>query len=207
MRTCLVVIMVVCCILVSPIFAQDNPPAGTNSSTPTPVPTPTPTPVPNPAVVKNGPISMEEVMNILIVFLVLSIVFEVALTPIFNWRIFLIYFDERGFKTPITVGLAFLVFWGYKLDIITDLLNVLKPLVTNRESNIGGKILTALLIAGGSSGIFQIFTKLGIRNPVETKEKGVEARATKAAETRAVQLAKQQEREQVKNDKVEPAHF
>jgi hypothetical protein len=53
------------------------------------------------------------------------------------------------------------------------------------------------LIAGGSSDIFQIFTKLGIRNPVETEKK--------AEEARALRLAKQQEHDQVKMDKVAPA--
>ena len=41
---------------------------------------------------------------------------------------------------------------------------------------IGGQFLTALLIAGGSDGVLQIFTKLGIRNPAERKERAEEAR-------------------------------
>lgn len=63
--------------------------------------------------------------KILIVFLVLSIVFEVALTPIFNWRFFLQHFEGKGYKTPIIITLAFVVFWSYDLDIVKDLLNAL----------------------------------------------------------------------------------
>src|SRR5882672_5318127 len=68
------------------------------------------------------PVVPGRVGEVLLVFLVLSVVFEVALTPIFNWRIFLRYLEGNGWKTPITVVLAFLVFWGYRLDIIRDLL-------------------------------------------------------------------------------------
>lgn len=117
--------------------------------------------------------NLDKVGQVLLVFLVLSVVFEVALTPIFNWRYFLLHFEGKGLKTPITVILAFLVFWGYGLDIIKDLLNSL-GYPANRT--FGGQLLTALLIAGGSDGVLRIFTKLGIRNPVERKEKAEKAR-------------------------------
>ena len=77
---------------------------------------------------------------------------------------------------PITVILAFLVFWGYGLDIIKDLLN---SLGYKADIKIGGQLLTALLIAGGSDGVFRIFTKLGIRNPSERKQKAEESRAAR----------------------------
>ena len=119
---------------------------------------------------------MDSVGRVLVVFLVLSVVFEVALTPLFNWRVFMARFEGKGYKTPITVALAFIVFWGYGLDIIKDLLVALgKP----ASQSIGGQILTALLIAGGSSGVYQIFTKLKIRMDSEEREK-------KTAEARAI---------------------
>jgi hypothetical protein len=118
--------------------------------------------------------SMDSVGRVLLVFLVLSVVFEVALTPLFNWRIFMVHFEGKGYKTPITVVLAFIVFWSYGLDIIRDLLVALgQP----ANKSLGGQILTALLIAGGSSGVFQIFTKLKIRmDPDERQTKTEEAR-------------------------------
>ena len=115
---------------------------------------------------------MEAVWQVLVVFLVLSVVFEAALTPLFNWRVFMAHFDGRGFKTPITVVLAFVVFWGYGLDIIKDLLVALGK---TAEVSVGGQVLTALLIAGGSSGVFQIFTKLHIRMEPEERKKKAEA--------------------------------
>ncbi len=122
----------------------------------------------------SGSGSMDEAGRVLFVFLVLSVVFEVALTPIFNWRMFMAHFEGKGYKTPITVVLAFIVFWGYGLDIISELLTALgKP----TGKSVGGQILTALLIAGGSSGVFQIFTKLKIRmDPQERQQKTEQAR-------------------------------
>jgi len=131
---------------------------------------------------------MEDVGRVLIVFLVLSVVFEVALTPLFNWRVFMARFENRGVKTPITVILAFIVFWGYGLDIIRDLLVALGK---TAEVSVGGQVLTALLIAGGSSGVFQIFTKLQIRPSLdERKEKADAARAALEQKTAAAKAKK-----------------
>ena len=140
MKPFLLTIMLVCCIVVSPVFAQDESQKTETATN----------------------IDMDSVVDVLIVFLVLSIVFEVALTPIFNWRIFLAYFEGKGYKTPMTVVLAFLVFWGYNLDIITDLLHILTPNITIEGPTKGGQVLTALLIAGGSSGFFQVLKKLNL---------------------------------------------
>ncbi len=120
---------------------------------------------------------MQEVGLVIVKFLVLSVVFEVAMTPIFNWRFFLKHFEGKGVKTPLTVGLAFLVFWSYDLDIIRDLLKIWDESI---QISLGGQFITALLIAGGSDGVFRIFTKLGIRNPAERAEKAAEIQ--KAAE-------------------------
>jgi hypothetical protein len=112
---------------------------------------------------------MENIGEVLVKFLVLSVVFEVALTPVFNWRIFLRYFDGKGLKTPLTIILAFLMFWGYRLDIIRDILVALN--YTDPGITFWGQVITAMLIAGGSDGVFRVFTKLGIRNPAEAEEK------------------------------------
>jgi len=111
---------------------------------------------------------MEDVGVVLVKFLVLSVVFETAMTPIFNWRFFLKHFEGKGIKTPLTVGLAFLVFWSYNLDIVRDILRIWDETI---NLSLGGQFITALLIAGGSDGVFRVFTKLGIRNPTERAEK------------------------------------
>jgi len=108
-----------------------------------------------------------KVGEVLLVFLVLSVVFESALSPLFNWRVFREKFNGKGVKTPIVVILAFVVFWSYDLDIINDILVAVNYIAETdpRGYSLGGQALTALLIAGGSSGILNIYTKLGIRTP------------------------------------------
>jgi len=118
---------------------------------------------------------MEDVGVVLVKFLVLSVVFEAAMTPIFNWRFFLKHFEGKGVKTPLVVGLAFLIFWSYDLDIIRDLLKIWDESI---KISLGGQFITALLIAGGSDGVFRIFTKLGIRNPAERAEKAAAMQKT-----------------------------
>ena len=130
---------------------------------------------------------LEAIGGVLIVFLVLSVVFEVALTPIFNWRVFLARFDGKGVKTPLTFLIALLVFLNYDLDIVRDVLNALDQKIDGKEVGltVPGQIITALLIAGGSSGIQQIFSKLGIRNPAGVKKKADEAKRALAEKQRA----------------------
>ena len=115
---------------------------------------------------------LNDIGSVLLAFVVLSLVFEVALTPVFNSRFFLRRFEGKGVKIPLTVGISLLVFWSYDLDIIQQLLNALGQKTVDDKSisvSFGGQILTAFLIAGGSDGIFRIFSKLGIRNPKERK--------------------------------------
>ena len=126
---------------------------------------------------------LNAVGEVLLVFLVLSAAFEVALTPVFNSRFFLARYEGKGVKVPLTIVLALIVFWGYELDIIQELLNALGHTTTKGEPislSFGGQILTAFLIAGGSDGIFRIFSKLGIRNPKERKEKAALEKASMA---------------------------
>lgn len=117
-----------------------------------------------------------DLVQILVLFLVLSVVFETALTPVFNWRWFARRFEGKGVKTPVTVVLAFLVFRSFDVDIIKDILNAFGSSGDNTAS-FGGQVLTALLIAGGSDGVFRIFTRLGIRNSAERADKAAQARA------------------------------
>lgn len=116
-----------------------------------------------------------ELAEVLFLFLVLSLVFESAMSVIFDWRVFIRHFEGRGVKTPLIVGVAFLVFWNYELDIVADILRALD--VETTAKSLPGQFLTALLIAGGSGGIFRIFSRLGIRSPEERDRKAREERA------------------------------
>lgn len=126
---------------------------------------------------------LDKVGKVLVTFLVLSVLFEVALTPLFNWRRFIKYLDGGGWKTPITIGLAFLIFWKYELDIVSDLLVALGRQDQDSAPNFGGRILSALVIAGGSSGVLEIFRTLGIREKAQERQKRVTEIQKKAMES------------------------
>ena len=120
------------------------------------------------------------VINVLFLVLALSLVFESAMSVLFDWRLFIRYFEGRGVKTPLIIAVAFLVFLNYDLDIVAELLKGFPEIQTqNIESpTLPGQILTALLIAGGSGGVFRIFTRLGIRSPEERDRKARTERAS-----------------------------
>jgi len=102
---------------------------------------------------------LEGVFVVLISATVISLVFEVAVTSIFSWRVYKKYLGSKGAKMPIITVLAFVVFWGYDLDIIYALLTAM-----GAEGDIvkgpGGQALTALLIAGGSKAIHDVLNKM-----------------------------------------------
>jgi hypothetical protein len=147
---------------------------------------------------QEGKTNLEKVGEILFVFLVLSIVFESALTPIFNWRVFLARFDEKGLKTPITVILALIVFRSYGLDIIKDLLDALGH---PADKSWGGQILTSFLIAGGSDGIFRIYSKLNIRNPSAREEKAIKAKGAFEEKKRIAARAALEKQKRIETEK------
>lgn len=113
--------------------------------------------------VKRIGVDMGGVVDILVMFLVLAVVFEMAFATIFEWKYFQENLDNKGLKTPIMLLLVFLIFWRYDLNIFTQLLDAFGKSVPS--SDLLGRIATAFLIAGGSKGIWEIFNRLGIRNP------------------------------------------
>lgn len=118
------------------------------------------------------------IFNVLFLVLALSLVFESAMSVIFDWRLFIRYFEGRGVKTPLIVAVAFLVFLNYDLDIVAELLRGFPQISgTIGDTSLPGQLLTALLIAGGSSGVFRIFARLGIRSPEERDKKAQQERA------------------------------
>lgn len=108
--------------------------------------------------------------QILLLILVLAILLETGLSTLFNWRLFLLYGEGRGIKTPIAFVVALLFVTQFKIDAIAEILTAFAVGGQEYKEGTGGMILTALIVAGGSSGIFTLFERLGIRNPLQRKE-------------------------------------
>ena len=122
-------------------------------------------------------VNWEQIGEILVLLFVISVVFETALTPIFNWRVFARFCEGKGWKTPITVIAAVALLWNYDIDIFKHVIDAFaKEGGTEAQSTFLGRLITGLLVAGGSGAIFNIFAKLGLRNPTQLAEKAKKAR-------------------------------
>lgn len=112
-------------------------------------------------------VDTEKAGYVLLLVLVLAILLETGLSTLFNWRIFLRFFEEKGLKVPIAVLTAFLFVKQFDIDAIAEILGAFAGKTYDHGTL--GKILTAFIIAGGSSAIFTLFEKFGIRNPLERR--------------------------------------
>ena len=117
--------------------------------------------------------------EVLVLFAALAAIIEVALTPVFTWRTYLKYAHGKGLKTPITILFSFGVCRNYGLDVFSMFLK------TDQTSPVG-LLLSALLLAGGASGVFTIFTKMGVRNPLETSQKADKEKALQEAKKNSI---------------------
>ncbi|MCS4195082.1 uncharacterized protein (DUF2062 family), partial [Salinibacter ruber] len=90
--------------------------------------------------------------------------------------------NEHG--CPFRTGKTLLLFlFGQPTYLRHIAQPVLRGFPEIQAQNIGrptlpGQLLTALLIAGGSGGVFRIFTRLGIRSPEERDRKARNERAS-----------------------------
>jgi hypothetical protein len=103
----------------------------------------------------------------LFVLFIIATILESGLAVIFNWRPFIQLFDARGVKTIVAVLFALFFVYMFGLDIVTRLVNVYSE--TDYPVNFPGTLITALVLAGGSSGVNNLLVALGFRS-VKTSE-------------------------------------
>jgi hypothetical protein len=104
----------------------------------------------------------QESFSALTILFVTAILLENALAVIFNWRVFLTFFNLRGLRTLIMIGVSWAVVKVFHFDTFTELLATYGngPATSNTLST----GLTALILAGGSSGIHNLMVSLGLRD-------------------------------------------
>ncbi|MGM4914933.1 hypothetical protein [Rhizobium sp. 768_B6_N1_8] len=108
---------------------------------------------------------------------VIAVVLENGFAVIFNWRVFLAYFDTKGVKTILMVLISWIVVVWFKLDVFASLLAAFTipdsgaNLTTQAAamSNWISKLITAFVLAGGSSGIHNLMYALGFRSSRDTE--------------------------------------
>jgi hypothetical protein len=81
---------------------------------------------------------------------VLSLIIERALAPVFEWRPILKALDKKGLKEPIAVIVSVVVVVFVELDAIA--------VIFSQENNSWiGFLITGLVVAGGSKGSVKLF--------------------------------------------------
>jgi len=121
----------------------------------------------------------------LLQLLAVVIVVESALAALFNWRVFRIAFNARALKTPVMFGVGLLLVLVTTYDPMRTIIAA-GGIPLAAPSTVPAffqwvltTILSAMIIAGGSEGIFQLLKKLGIRSP-ETNQDEADAKALKS---------------------------
>lgn len=118
------------------------------------------------------------VAKTLVLLFALAVLLESALAGVFRWRPFAEFFNPRAVRPLVAFGLSWWFVYYFDLDIVTALINASSE-YTPKAINAGGQILTALVLAGGSSGINAILVALGVRQ-VSTPQNAPKPPPTKA---------------------------
>lgn len=102
---------------------------------------------------------------------VVAVVVESALAAIFNWRVYRMVFNNRAMKTPVMFGVGLLIVLGFQYDVFADLMQSAAGAALGQGPwrFATSTVMSALIIAGGSSGINELFRRLGLRNPLPEK--------------------------------------
>jgi hypothetical protein len=97
--------------------------------------------------------------------LVIAIILESAFAVIFNWQVFLEFFDGRGVRTVIMFIGGFIVATALHQDYVGSLLEVYlrTGIGDEKHSTWMTQVLTALVLAGGSASVNQLLVALNLR--------------------------------------------
>ena len=93
---------------------------------------------------------------------VLAVLIESALSLIFNWRVFLEFFNRRAIKTVVMFIVSLTVVRTFDIDIVAQLMKIYDE--GSSPGDVMSTVLTAMILAGGSSGVNNLFMALGFRS-------------------------------------------
>jgi hypothetical protein len=99
--------------------------------------------------------------KVLFLLFVLAAILESALAVVFNWRPFAERLNARAVRPLISFIVAYIFVDLFSLDVVTDFVNA--ATFHNAAPMTAGKVLTALVLAGGSAGVNTLLVNLGYR--------------------------------------------
>lgn len=98
---------------------------------------------------------------------IVATLMERGLTALFNWRLYREFFNGRAVKTLVMIAAGYLVVTKFNYDIFQILVSKVGG---SGGSDIVSQALSALILAGGSAGVYELFKILGIQSPTEPLE-------------------------------------
>ena len=115
-----------------------------------------------------------ESLAALTMLFVIAVLLENAFSIIFNWRVFLAYFSLRGAKTLIMFIVSLVIVWSFDIDVVSSLIATYKTPENGPAAPAApwpvSMVITALILAGGSAGVYNIMAALGFRNSRRAEE-------------------------------------
>lgn len=107
-------------------------------------------------------------INALTKLAVIAIILEQALALIFDWKPFRVTFDRTAVKPLVSFIFAAAIVHEFGLDVVSGLITA----YGGDQTGVGiiSKLVTALVLAGGSSGINRILQRMGVRTNLNTKD-------------------------------------
>jgi hypothetical protein len=111
------------------------------------------------------PDTYEKAFRILFVAFVVALLLESGLAVLFNWRPFLMLFDARGMRTIVSVVFAYIFVRAFHLNIVQDLVAAYtsQPILDQTSTRFASEFISALILAGGSSGVNKLLVTMGYR--------------------------------------------
>lgn len=110
--------------------------------------------------------ALESAFRILMGALVLAVLLESAFALLFNWRLFQEYFVGRAWRSPIMFLTSYAVVREFDLDLVASLFNAYHGLPAAAPDGAFTKVLTAMILSGGSVGINRILVNLNLRSDI-----------------------------------------
>ena len=111
----------------------------------------------------------EHIIDALVKIFILAVLIEIALSVVFQWRLFLRHAEGKGLKVPISFIISLVIVIAHQIDLPGEVVSAFGD--TPTKGKVIGYLISALIIAGGSSSVNSIFESLGWRNPLSQKIK------------------------------------
>ncbi|MBR0680158.1 hypothetical protein GXW74_06645 [Roseomonas eburnea] len=100
--------------------------------------------------------------TVLILFLI-AVLLESALAVLFNWRPFVETFNARATRPLLAFVVAYVFVATFQYDAVTALVNAVRRTPQLPMPQMLGQVMTAAILAGGSSGVNTLLVSLGFR--------------------------------------------